>query len=171
MSFFDMVSDVGFGIFTIPFISTLDHIAVSGAFSRGKTLDATQEIFALGMVNIVGSLFGWESLSVLWIYEVIPLVHFQYNNKFNWGHAKHGYRNILVLWYLEEKPLIFKSDWIVAIDVVSQDEVAEWLRRWTANPIGSPSEGSNPFLVAPFLFYFRLFLINPEKLLHISRKH
>uniref|UniRef100_A0A8W8N9E5 Uncharacterized protein n=1 Tax=Magallana gigas TaxID=29159 RepID=A0A8W8N9E5_MAGGI len=28
-----------------------------------------------------------------------------------------------------------------------QDEVAEWLRRWTANPLGSPRVGSNPILV------------------------
>ena len=27
------------------------------------------------------------------------------------------------------------------------DEVAEWLRRWTANPLGSPRVGSNPILV------------------------
>ena len=27
------------------------------------------------------------------------------------------------------------------------DEVAEWLRRWTANPMGSPRVGSNPILV------------------------
>ena len=29
----------------------------------------------------------------------------------------------------------------------NQDEVAEWLRRWTANPLGSPRVGSNPILV------------------------
>ena len=28
-----------------------------------------------------------------------------------------------------------------------QDEVAEWLRRWTANPLGSARVGSNPILV------------------------
>ncbi|KRZ05204.1 hypothetical protein T11_6146 [Trichinella zimbabwensis] len=27
------------------------------------------------------------------------------------------------------------------------DEVAEWLRRWTANPLGFPRVGSNPILV------------------------
>ena len=27
------------------------------------------------------------------------------------------------------------------------DEVAEWLRRWTANPLGSARVGSNPILV------------------------
>ena len=29
------------------------------------------------------------------------------------------------------------------------DEVAEWLRRWTANPLGSARVGSNPIFVAP----------------------
>ena len=31
-----------------------------------------------------------------------------------------------------------------------QDEVAEWLRRWTANPMGSARVGSNPILVDTF---------------------
>ena len=34
------------------------------------------------------------------------------------------------------------------------DEVAEWLRRWTANPMGSARVGSNPIFVVnlfPFL--------------------
>ena len=30
------------------------------------------------------------------------------------------------------------------------DEVAEWLRRWTANPMGSARVGSNPILVVIF---------------------
>ena len=30
------------------------------------------------------------------------------------------------------------------------DEVAEWLRRWTANPMGSARVGSNPILVELF---------------------
>ena len=30
------------------------------------------------------------------------------------------------------------------------DEVAEWLRRWTANPLGSARVGSNPILVVIF---------------------
>ena len=32
----------------------------------------------------------------------------------------------------------------------AQDEVAEWLRRWTANPLGSARVGSNPILVDAF---------------------
>ena len=31
------------------------------------------------------------------------------------------------------------------------DEVAEWLRRWTANPMGSARVGSNPILVGYIL--------------------
>ena len=31
-----------------------------------------------------------------------------------------------------------------------KDEVAEWLRRWTANPMGSARVGSNPILVVSF---------------------
>ena len=41
-----------------------------------------------------------------------------------------------------------------------QDAVAEWLRRWTANPFGFPSEGSNPFCVDTFfIFIFDILLI------------
>ena len=32
-------------------------------------------------------------------------------------------------------------------DGYNNDEVAEWLRRWTANPMGSARVGSNPILV------------------------
>ena len=32
------------------------------------------------------------------------------------------------------------------------DEVAEWLRRWTANPMGSARVGSNPILVDIFFW-------------------
>ena len=34
-----------------------------------------------------------------------------------------------------------------------EDEVAEWLRRWTANPMGSARVGSNPILVVIFKHY------------------
>ena len=34
--------------------------------------------------------------------------------------------------------------------VLSRDEVAEWLRRWTANPMGSPRVSSNLILVDCF---------------------
>ena len=41
-----------------------------------------------------------------------------------------------------------------------QDEVAEWLRRWTANPMCSARVGSNPILVVSFaLLQFVLFCL------------
>jgi hypothetical protein len=37
---------------------------------------------------------------------------------------------------------------LIALYYISySDEVAEWLRRWTANPMGSARVGSNPILV------------------------
>ena len=38
--------------------------------------------------------------------------------------------------------------WIENVKIFS-DEVAEWLRRWTANPLGSARVGSNPVLILP----------------------
>ena len=50
-----------------------------------------------------------------------------------------------------------------------QDEVAEWLRRWTANPLGFPRVGSNPILVDQFFDQFTQLLrakcpLNLEKI-------
>ena len=38
--------------------------------------------------------------------------------------------------------------------VKTRDEVAEWLRRWTANPLCSARVGSNPTLVVLWIFFF-----------------
>ena len=46
----------------------------------------------------------------------------------------------------------------------SLDEVAEWLRRWTANPMGSARVGSNPILVELFQKNFRYRELNPGHL-------
>ena len=40
-----------------------------------------------------------------------------------------------------------------------RDEVAEWLRRWTANPMCSARVGSNPILVVCFFFFPLLFIL------------
>ena len=37
---------------------------------------------------------------------------------------------------------------------MTTDEVAEWLRRWTANPMCSACVGSNPILVVSILYIF-----------------
>ena len=39
--------------------------------------------------------------------------------------------------------------------MLSTDEVAEWLRRWTANPMCSARVGSNPILVATHFLFVR----------------
>ena len=44
---------------------------------------------------------------------------------------------------------------VLGIEILRVDEVAEWLRRWTANPMGSARVGSNPILVVFFLFSFK----------------
>ncbi|XP_071552877.1 sodium-independent sulfate anion transporter-like isoform X2 [Panulirus ornatus] len=54
-SFSCIMSDVGSGVAVIPIISILESIAIASAFSGGKTIDATQEMIALGLCNIFGS--------------------------------------------------------------------------------------------------------------------
>ena len=41
--------------------------------------------------------------------------------------------------------ILLQSNSLVGVFV---DEVAEWLRRWTANPLGSARVGSHPIFVA-----------------------
>ena len=47
------------------------------------------------------------------------------------------------------------NDYVQTLELAQcSDEVAEWLRRWTANPLGSARVGSNPIFVAiPLRFY------------------
>ncbi|XP_069988281.1 sodium-independent sulfate anion transporter isoform X4 [Penaeus vannamei] len=54
-SFGDMMTSVGSGVAIIPLISILESIAIASAFAGGKTIDATQEMIALGFCNILGS--------------------------------------------------------------------------------------------------------------------
>ena len=45
--------------------------------------------------------------------------------------------------------------------LMAYDEVAEWLRRWTANPLGSARVGSNPIFVDIFFnAYSKFYKIN-----------
>ncbi|XP_068214134.1 sodium-independent sulfate anion transporter-like isoform X2 [Palaemon carinicauda] len=54
-SFGDMLSDLGAGVPIIPLISILESIAIASAFAGSKTIDATQEMLALGFCNLAGS--------------------------------------------------------------------------------------------------------------------
>ncbi|XP_070157290.1 sodium-independent sulfate anion transporter isoform X3 [Polyergus mexicanus] len=53
--FLEMTTAIGTTLFTIPIVSTIEHIAIAKAFGKGKPLDATQEMIALGICNIFGS--------------------------------------------------------------------------------------------------------------------
>ncbi|XP_069685129.1 sodium-independent sulfate anion transporter-like isoform X2 [Periplaneta americana] len=55
MYFDDMVTEYGTSLFSVPFISILETIAIAKSFSKGKSVDATQELFALGFCNIMSS--------------------------------------------------------------------------------------------------------------------
>ena len=65
-------------------------------------------------------------------------------------------RPIVVEWYyyllylLNQMRIIFGWS-LVQIQVARYDIMAEWLRRWTANPLGSARAGSNPADVEFFL--------------------
>ncbi|XP_049801095.1 sodium-independent sulfate anion transporter-like [Schistocerca nitens] len=56
-SFPEMVSALGTNIITLPLIAILESVAIAKAFAGGKPVDATQEMLALGVCNIAGSLF------------------------------------------------------------------------------------------------------------------
>ena len=55
------------------------------------------------------------------------------------------------------------------------DKMAEWLRRWTVNPLGSDSVGSNPIFIV-FLFgslvnYIAICSLNSANKVQISEKN
>ncbi|XP_076652145.1 sodium-independent sulfate anion transporter [Halictus rubicundus] len=53
--FLETASAMGTTLFTLPVVSTIEHMAIAKAFAMGKSLDATQEMFALGVCNVFGS--------------------------------------------------------------------------------------------------------------------
>ncbi|XP_015595529.1 sodium-independent sulfate anion transporter isoform X1 [Cephus cinctus] len=67
VSFMEMCSNLGSGILVLPLISLMEDVAICKAFANGKSVDATQELIAIGMSNIgnsfVQSFPGTGSLS------------------------------------------------------------------------------------------------------------
>lgn len=53
--FKDMVRALGFSLLTIPLVSILESVAIAKAFSKGKIIDANQEMIALGLCNMFSS--------------------------------------------------------------------------------------------------------------------
>ncbi|XP_020812006.1 sodium-independent sulfate anion transporter [Drosophila serrata] len=58
INFGGMVSNVGSALVSIPLLSILESIAVAKAFSKGKIVDASQEMIALGICNVLSSFFS-----------------------------------------------------------------------------------------------------------------
>lgn len=54
-TFTEMVSDMGSALIVVPLIALLENIAVCKAFANGKSVDATQELLAIGTSNVVNS--------------------------------------------------------------------------------------------------------------------
>ncbi|XP_050432664.1 sodium-independent sulfate anion transporter-like isoform X2 [Adelges cooleyi] len=55
VGFFEMVSKMGSGVIVLPLIALLENISVCKTFANGKTVDATQELVAIGLCNIGNS--------------------------------------------------------------------------------------------------------------------
>ncbi|XP_020708385.2 sodium-independent sulfate anion transporter-like isoform X4 [Athalia rosae] len=56
-NFGETVSELGSSLISVPLIAILESIAIAKAFAKGRSLDATQEMLALGASNILGSFF------------------------------------------------------------------------------------------------------------------
>ncbi|XP_014469968.1 PREDICTED: sodium-independent sulfate anion transporter-like [Dinoponera quadriceps] len=54
-TFLDMLSSMGSGCVVIPMLSLLESISIAKVFSDGKSIDATQEMLALGACNVLSS--------------------------------------------------------------------------------------------------------------------
>ncbi|XP_065156872.1 sodium-independent sulfate anion transporter-like isoform X2 [Atheta coriaria] len=57
-SFGKIIETFGSSLAFVPLVAILESVAIGKAFSKGKTLDATQELIALGVSNIMGSFVG-----------------------------------------------------------------------------------------------------------------
>lgn len=55
-TFTEMASTLGSAIFVVPLLSILENIALAKVFSEGGSVDATQEMVALGLCNMASSL-------------------------------------------------------------------------------------------------------------------
>ncbi|KMQ92876.1 sodium-independent sulfate anion transporter [Lasius niger] len=54
-TFMMLIEEFGSSTLSIPLIAILESIAIAKTFAKGKTLDANQEMLALGLCNIFGS--------------------------------------------------------------------------------------------------------------------
>ncbi|XP_033336483.1 sodium-independent sulfate anion transporter isoform X1 [Megalopta genalis] len=55
LNFSEMCSELGASIALVPIIGVLGNVAIAKAFANGNKVDATQELIALGICNVLGS--------------------------------------------------------------------------------------------------------------------
>ncbi|KAG4065876.1 hypothetical protein HA402_012554 [Bradysia odoriphaga] len=55
IGFMEICSELGSGILMIPLVAVSANVAIAKAFTSGATLDAKQEMFTLGICNLLGS--------------------------------------------------------------------------------------------------------------------
>lgn len=54
----DMITELGSGVLIIPLIAILSNVAIAKAFANGQVVNASQEMIAVGICNIVGAFVG-----------------------------------------------------------------------------------------------------------------
>uniref|UniRef100_A0A182S8M7 STAS domain-containing protein n=1 Tax=Anopheles maculatus TaxID=74869 RepID=A0A182S8M7_9DIPT len=57
ISFLEITADLGSGLLLVPLVAVLANVAIAKAFATDGAVDATQELIALGLCNVIGSCF------------------------------------------------------------------------------------------------------------------
>uniref|UniRef100_A0A182WS97 STAS domain-containing protein n=1 Tax=Anopheles quadriannulatus TaxID=34691 RepID=A0A182WS97_ANOQN len=57
VTFPQMLVELGSGLVLVPLVAVLANVAIAKAFASDGVVDATQELFALGLCNVIGSCF------------------------------------------------------------------------------------------------------------------
>ncbi|XP_062547505.1 sodium-independent sulfate anion transporter isoform X2 [Armigeres subalbatus] len=58
ISYFEVVKELGSSLLVVPMVAVLANVSIAKAFSTGKIVDASQEMIALGLCNLLGSCFS-----------------------------------------------------------------------------------------------------------------
>nr|XP_029709678.1 sodium-independent sulfate anion transporter-like isoform X1 [Aedes albopictus] len=58
IGYFEVVKELGSSLVLVPLVAVLANVSIAKAFSAGKIVDASQEMIALGLCNLLGSCFS-----------------------------------------------------------------------------------------------------------------
>ncbi|XP_073997472.1 sodium-independent sulfate anion transporter-like isoform X2 [Rhodnius prolixus] len=62
-TFLEMCSNLSSAIIVLPLLSLLEDVSLAKVFAEGRSIDATQELLALGLCNVASSFFGSMAVS------------------------------------------------------------------------------------------------------------